>query len=59
MRFINPRLVGVTVLGDREVLDFKNLDFPVFLDESDDGEGLEVVRSAVCGSGLPSGLHRG
>ena len=58
MGFINPTMEVVTVLGDSEVLDFENLEFPVFLDESDDGEGLEVVRGAVCGSGLPCGLHR-
>jgi len=56
---LNPRVDGPTPLGVAEVLTMEDLEFPILLDKSEDGHGIEVESVPAGGSKHTRGLCRG
>ena len=57
--FGSPSDMGTTLLGVSEILAIEDLELPVLLDKSENGETIVVVRGPEGGRVLACGLCRG
>ena len=55
----NPTVEVAPLLGVREVLALKDLEFPILLDECEDGDRIVVECGSICCRGNDCNLRRG